>query len=97
MYINQRTTETYADEISKTEYEYGSRNYDTTERFKKKFDGWDESDPDLTQQFVIAIHQIRDLLETVRKERVKNEDMNVKAQEHENIIATVLLCIFNIN
>jgi len=63
---------------------------DTAEKFKKKTEEWNDADPDVTQQLVIAIHQIRDLLETLRKERVKADDLNLKAQEYENIIATLM-------
>ena len=44
----------------------------------------------LTQQLVVAINQIRDLLEALKRERERNEDLIVKLEDRENVIATLM-------
>jgi len=39
---------------------------------------------------VVAINQIRDLLEALKRERERNEDLIVKLEDRENVIATLM-------
>ena len=48
----------------------------------------------MTQQLVQAINQIRDLLESLKRERKRSDQLAKKLEENENFVATVKIQLF---